>query len=72
MSLRKRVEKLGGVEPVVGRRCSCSPRSWRLVTNIDPKTGEEMSEAEFERAVPTCLRCGGLGGGMKVRVVWDG
>jgi hypothetical protein len=72
MSLWRRIRKLGQPAIGEGRRCDCRPRSWRVVTNIDPQTGEAMPEAEFERRVPTCLRCGGVGGGVKVRVVWDG
>jgi hypothetical protein len=72
MSLSKRVRKLGPPAIGEGRRCDCRPRSWRVVTNINPMTGKERSEAEFEKLVPRCATCGGVGDGIKVRVVYDG
>jgi hypothetical protein len=39
---------------------------------MDPKTGKPMPEAEFLAMPILCPRCGGVGGGVKVRVRFDG
>jgi hypothetical protein len=71
MNLRRRLGRLGAVEaPKVS--CTCRPRCWRVQTDMDPKTGKPMPEAEFLAMPILCPRCGGVGGGIKVRVRFDG